>query len=286
LKFFSLTSYNITYEYDRLVVPVLRRMKHLEKLTLYLRIRTRWQNSFLDDTNPFVDGTHLHNEILVHMSHLHAFIFYISTETMIHNSFHRKSNEDIQQTFTNIKYGQTACIIDDLSTVRAICYVYSLPFTFTRLEKITTHFPTIVFDTVTHLSVYDMVSMKHEFFMRISRAFPVLKCFSILNNTMQICDYNELISDSNRCYSIIEYSHLISLNITRVNIDCVVQFLLETKTHLPRLTELKVDYDQLKTVTMNFTRDATRRNCSKVKKLIVEEPRIFSNDVYQYFPLL
>ncbi len=48
-------------------------------------------------------------------------------------------------------------------------------------------------------------------------------------------------SDSNRCYSVIEYSHLISLDITRVNVGYVVQFLLETKTNLPRLTELKVN---------------------------------------------
>ncbi|CAF3416395.1 unnamed protein product [Rotaria socialis] len=183
LKYFSLTCYEYFYNYDDVVVPLLRRMTHLEKLTLYLRVRNR---------SSFVNGTHLHNEILVHMPQLHTFIFYISTENNINESVHRISNDDIQQTFTHTRYART----------------------------------------------------------------------------------------------VIEYSHLISLDITSVYLDYVAQFLLETKAHLPRLTELKVSYDQLKMVTMNFTRDATRRNCSKVKRLIVEESTVFSKDVYQYFPSL
>jgi len=62
--------------------------------------------------------------------------------------------------------------------------------------------------------------------------------------------------------------------------DYVVQFLLETKAHLLRLTELKVNYYNLKTVEMNFTKDAMRRNCSKVKQFIVQDSIIFSKDVY------
>ncbi|CAF1387174.1 unnamed protein product [Rotaria sordida] len=99
LKCFSLTSYNYTWDCDELVVPLLRRMTYLEKLTLYLRIHSR-------DT--FIDGTYLQNEILVHMLQLHTFIFYISTETVVSASLPRKSEDDIQRTFTNIKYGQTA----------------------------------------------------------------------------------------------------------------------------------------------------------------------------------
>ncbi|CAF0850912.1 unnamed protein product [Rotaria sordida] len=99
-------------------------------------------------------------------------------------------------------------------------------------------------------------------------------------------DVHEWKYDNNSTFSVIEYSHLISLDIKRVYLDYIAQFLLETKAHLPRLTELKVNYDQLKTVTKDFTRDATRRNCSKVERLIVEESTVFSKDVYQYFPSL
>ncbi len=66
--------------------------------------------------------------------------------------------------------------------------------------------------------------------------------------------------------------------------DYVVQFLLETKAHLLRLTELKGNYYNLKTVEMNFTKDAIRHNRSKVKQFIVQESIIFSKDVYEYFP--
>ncbi|CAF3859046.1 unnamed protein product [Rotaria sordida] len=270
--------YNYTSDCDELVVPLLRRMTHLEKLTLYLRIH---------DRNTFIDGTYLQNEILVHMLQLHTFIFYISTETVVSASLPRKSEDDIQRTFTNIKYGQTACIIDYFTVFNAICNVYSLPFTFTRLEKITNGFPTIIFNNVTRLHAYDATPMKHEFFMRISRAFPLLKYFSIENEAFQSWNLDEWESDENSSYSVIEYSHLTSLDITCVNKDYVVQFLLETKMHLPRLTELKVNYHRLKIATMNFTRDKTRHNCSNVKRLIVvEAPKVFSQEFYQYFPLL
>jgi len=260
-------------------------MTHLEKLTLYLRILTL--DPFADGTSPFIDGTHLDSAILVHMPLLHAFIFYISTETIISSdSVDRKSSDDIQKTFTNINYGRTACIIDNFNAWKSICHVYSLPFTFTRLEKITNNFPNILFDTVTHLYVYDMISMKHEFFMRISRAFPVLKCFTVQNETFQSWNGDEFIPD-NPFNSVIEYSHLISLDLLYANTYYVMQFLLETKTHLPRLTELKVNYNGLVAVTKNFTRDATRRNCSKVKRLYVfDKPPSFSKDFYRYFPSL
>ncbi|CAF1426302.1 unnamed protein product [Rotaria sordida] len=246
------------------VVTLLRRMTHLEKLTLYLRILKR--HIFDADTSPYVDGTYLQNEILVHMSQLHTFKFYISTETRINYSIFRISGDDIRQTFTNIKYGQTACIIDDFGEFGTTCHVYSLPFTFTRLEKITTHFPFTVFDTVTHLSVRDFVPFEHEFFMRISQAFPLLKCFSINNWQMQYRNCND-----NSSYSVIEFTHLISLNMV---------------TRLPRLTQLKVNYYDLKSVTMNFTRDETSHNCSKVNRLIVGKSITFSKDFHQYFPLL
>ncbi|CAF1389221.1 unnamed protein product [Rotaria sordida] len=280
LKCFSLTNYNYIYDYDDLVVPLLRRMTHLEKLTLYLRISKT--GLFIGDASPFIDGIHLHNEILVHIPQLHTFKYYISTETCTDYSNLRISNRDIQQTFTNIiKYGQTACIMDYYGASGTICHVYSLPFTFTHLYKITTHFPFIVFDTVTHLSVYDIVPFKHEFFMRINQAFPLLKCFTVKNARMQYWNSNDNLSDP-----IIEFTHLISLEIIHAGMYYLEQFLVKTNTLLPRLTRLKVNYNDLKTVTINFTREETRHNCSKVKQLIVEDSIIFSKYVYQYFPSL
>ena len=107
----------------------------------------------------------------------------------------------------------------------------------------------------------------------------------ILNHNHQIL--NKLNSNDNQLYSIVEYPYLISLHLESVHIDYVEQFLNETKTHLPRLTKLTVNYDHLTIVTENFTRDTTRLNCIKVKELNYHERTIVhSKDFYVYFPLL
>jgi hypothetical protein len=71
-----------------------------------------------------------------------------------------------------------------------------------------------------------------NFLMRISQAFPLLKCFSV-KDKKQSMNYDKLTSDM--------LIHLISLNIIYVHTDYVLPFLLETKTHLLRLTKLIVD---------------------------------------------
>jgi hypothetical protein len=66
----------------------------------------------------------------------------------------------------------------------------------------------------------------------------------------------------------------------------VEQFLLDTKTYAPRLREIEVFFDQLITVTENFTRDATRRNCVNIKRLIFERTIEYPEELYPYFPSL
>ncbi|CAF1519583.1 unnamed protein product [Rotaria sordida] len=139
------------------------------------------------------------------MPQLQTFIFYISTEIKVCNLSHRKSYDDIQQTFKNIKYGPTGCIIDHSGTIPGRCHIYSLPFIFTRLEKISHQFSTIVLNTVTHLYVCDRIPMQHEFFMRMSQSFPFLKHFSIGNEMLQSSKHDEWKSDENPFCSIIEY---------------------------------------------------------------------------------
>ncbi|CAF1364748.1 unnamed protein product [Rotaria sordida] len=145
LKYFSLTCYNLTNAYDNRMIPLFRRMINLEKLTLYIRIT---------DRHTFVDGTHLHKEILMHMLQLHTFIFYISTIIQINDLVHRLSNNDIQQTFKNIGYYQTSCTVSYCRrSSKAICHVFSLPFAFDRLEVIINRLPIIIFHHITYLTV-------------------------------------------------------------------------------------------------------------------------------------
>jgi hypothetical protein len=112
----------------------------------------------------------------------------------------------------------------------------------------------------------DNVPFEHEFFIRIAQAFSLLKSLSVTNirSPSWRFEKNQLIT--NKSYSIVTFPYLISLDISFVDMHYVDQFLNETKTHLPCLTELNVIYGYLKIVIENFTRDVTRRNCAKVKR--------------------
>jgi hypothetical protein len=72
----------------------------------------------------------------------------------------------------------------------------------------------------------------------------------------------------------------------------------ESKTRLPSLIRLCIDYDQLKTVTNNFTRDSTRLDCIHVEQVDFQGSinddddydsdwiKAQPNDFHAYFPLL
>ncbi|CAF5013446.1 unnamed protein product, partial [Rotaria sp. Silwood1] len=278
LKCFSLKSYYETNAYGRQVIPLLRCMTHLEKLTLYIRIYNR---------STFVDGTNLHKDILIHMPRLHTFTFYISTDIQFDDSVHYLSDNDIQQTFTNIGYHQIACSVNYFyRKYRAVCHVFSLPFTFNRLEKIPNKFPNIIFNTVTYLLVGDLIPFKYDFFIQIAKAFPSLKDFCIINVTSPLWNFDSYTADRIDSHSYIEYPNLTSLNVKYVDNYYIEQFLLDTKTYAPHLTEIKVYFNKLKTVTENFTRDATRYNCRNIKQLIFEKTMNYPKELYLYFPSL
>jgi uncharacterized protein (DUF433 family) len=252
-------------------------MSHLEELTLYIRI--------LDRSTP-ITGTHLDNEILIHMPRLHTFTFYIASENIIGDPSIRISDSDIKRAFRNLEHRQVACMVDYYVSFKMIYRVFSLPFKFDRLEDITNNLPNIVFNSVTHLKLWDIDPFKHEFFIRLARAFPFLRSLSIWSIRAPFWRLGELhLRDKDWC-SIVEYPHLISLDVKEANTYYAEHFLNERKTHLPHLTELKVTYNDLKIATENFTSDETRRNCARVKRLIVEGPTVYLKDVYHYFPLL
>ncbi|UJR34281.1 hypothetical protein I4U23_021685 [Adineta vaga] len=103
--------------------------------------------------------------------------------------------------------------------------------------------------------------------------------------------------NNNILFEIVEFPHLTTLDFGRVHIDYVEEMLNESKTRLPCLTELWVYFDDLKSVTNNFTRDATRINCLNVESLVthhsnndddddVDFLKRQSPDFYRYFPLL
>ena len=253
-------------------------MTHLEELTLYIHIL---------DGPIFISGAHLNDKILIHMPRLHTFIFYFAYENDIDDDTDvRISTVDIEETFINTEHRQVTCMVDYSESINIICRVFSLPFKFHRLEQIGNNIPNIVFNSVTYLELCDTDLFKHEFFVRLTRAFPFFKILCIHNIQQPFWRSHEFhLRDKDWC-STVEYPHLISLDIKDAHTYYVEQFLNETKTHLPRLTELKIRYEDLENVTKIFTRDVTRRNCTRVNRLIVENQMVYSKYVFNYFPLL
>ncbi|CAF2163161.1 unnamed protein product [Rotaria magnacalcarata] len=256
LKCFSLKSYFRHQQYEK-IPSLLRRMPYLEHLTLYLYIKGR---------NRIIDGTCVQDDILVHVPLLHSFTFYISTYIDIGDLSHNLSHEYIQQTLINTRQQNTTSIINNLGTCIVECSIFSLPFSFDYLLYLGNIFSYIVFNYVTYLLVQDRDGFKHEFFVRITRSFPLLKYLRMYNIKPQVS------SDRSQSYSMIEYPHLMSLDVVYSNKCYLEQFLNETKACVPCLTELAVSHYDLKIVTNNFTREETRRNCAKVKQLIPIQP--------------
>ncbi|CAF1589150.1 unnamed protein product, partial [Adineta steineri] len=111
LKCFSLKSFYRFKQYDK-IVSLLHRMLYLEKLTLYLRIKGR---------NRVIDGTNIQHDILDYMPQLHSFTFYISTFIDTVDLFYKLSNEDIQQTLTNIGQHDVASMVNYITFDKPEC---------------------------------------------------------------------------------------------------------------------------------------------------------------------
>ncbi len=264
-------------QYDK-IVSLLRRTSYLEKLTLYLLI---------EGQNRVIDGTYVKHDILDYMPQLHSFTFYICTYVDTVGLSYKLSSEDIQQTLTNIGQKHVTSMVNYINGGLAACSIFSLPFEFEYLRHLGNNFPNIVFSYVTYLVVADTNPLKHEFFIRIARSFPLLKYLRIFNKTSSgFHDITTSSSDNCQLYSTVVYSHLTTLDVNCAHRDYVEQLLNETKTHIPCLTELSVSFRHLKDVTKDFKRDETRRNCAKVKKLIGLEPVVYSEDFWFYFPSL
>jgi hypothetical protein len=253
-------------EYEREILFLFSRMINLKELILHITI---------DAQRNFIDGNNISNEILIHMPRLERIIFYIQTDIKRNNLIIHLSKDDIQRSFEKLIFKEVDCIINYRYSL-ATCHVFSLPFMFKQLRCIGNIFPAIIFNHIKFLSVEDEIPFKHEFFVRLAWSFPSLEQLRIFN----------LRSQSSSSNMIIKYFHLIHLNIRDVHIDYIEQFLNDTKICLPNLTELTVDYNQLKIVTENFTKDETRFNCRNVKKLNINQTNLQSKDLFIYFPLL
>ncbi|CAF4884101.1 unnamed protein product [Rotaria sp. Silwood1] len=278
LKSFYLQYDCNSHTYYNHILPLLRHMSNIEQLNLLL---------IFENQTTFINGKHIYDEIIVHMSRLRIFNFCFCTFMRLYQSIDHLSKDDILETFSNNIYQQVDCMIRYRDT-DIIYHVFSLPFMFDYLPFIDNKFLNIIFNHVIRLEVDDEIPFEHEFFMRISLSFPSLKLLRVLNLKPQTSISSNLSSNDNQLHStIIEFPYLTSLNLLSAHYDYVDQFLNDKKARLPCLTKLAVSDDKLRIVTKEFTNERTRLNCMKVKQLNLGRHRnIDSEDFHVYFPLL
>ncbi|CAF3975240.1 unnamed protein product, partial [Rotaria sordida] len=272
LKYFSLISFDDTLYYDDEIIPLLRRMINLEELILSLSV-------IRIDLN-YIDGTHLYEEIQSYMPQLNKLIFSINTTVIKKNiNIVFPSNKDIQHSFIEREYQQVGFYAD--STViegEGRCHVYSLPYQFETFLHLNNSFQGGIFNKVRCLTMTDERSFEHELFKIISQDFPFLEKLTICNEKPQ--------KSKQHSSTLITFSHLTFLDLKPAHMNYAKQFLLEQNTRLPRLLTLNIRYKTLTKVTNNFTNNATRLNCSKLKYLHVNKFYDLPSNIHQYFPSL
>ena len=268
MKCFSFIYHALLEESDDKIISLLRRMLNLNKLTLYLRIKS--QNQFLNPTS-------IITKYSMHMKQLHSFDYYISTENNRNDYIH--TQEKLLNTNANVL--NIVCF----APMKVTYHLFTVPFQFERLKFIGNIFPNVIFSNVVELWVHDIISFEHEFFLRIARFFPLLKSLVLTDFTLPSHVLKQSPEEIHP-NAIARFPYLSSLYITTIGTRCIEQFLNENKTNLARLTTLRVLYEDLRTVTEDFTREATRNNCANIKILKIFSDVVGSKDFHMYFPLL
>jgi hypothetical protein len=141
-------------------------MSQLEKLSLSLLVHFRAS---------FIGGTHLVNDILNKMSHLHTFIFDIITQGIIMDKELLQTPDDVGRALIqrghNVECYTDYCIVD-----RGQCHIYSLPFTMEHMHRFTNKFPGGLFMSVRHFVACDFWHpFKHDFFSLNLSSFSITK---------------------------------------------------------------------------------------------------------------
>jgi hypothetical protein len=228
------------------------------------------------------------------MPRLNKFTFSINTRFTIREAaVNFPSNEYIQRSFIGRGYGQVGSYVfpnaikadwifpaRPTSDVKAggKCQIYSIPYSFKYLFFLNNSYQGGMFVKVEYLSMSDIRPFEYQFFELIAKDFPSLKQLVIGNIEPQ----------KNKQYpsTLITFPHLILLNLVNAHMDYIKQFLFDKITHLPCLLDLCITYESLTTVTKNFTNDATRLYCRKLKALHIDKPFVPPEHFHSYFPLL
>ncbi|CAF1527838.1 unnamed protein product [Rotaria magnacalcarata] len=276
LKRFSLSSDSKTEYYNRLILPLLYRMSNLEELDLYFPV---------DENTTFIDRNNLKKNIINCMPRLYQFRFYICSIMRICNGMNFLTTEDIHHTVMDFPKNGIVSYGDYFPEAREILYhIYSYPSLMPYYSNITNKFPGGLYEYVRIVSLCDERPFEHEFFLRIDQSFPCMEILHLTNHKSQNRKQSHGSNNDNQNLSLIEYPLLSDLHIVNAHDDYIEQFLFHTKTYLRNNIHLYIDYASLQRVTHNFTRDATRINCTKICKLSLRGREERSNSLEKYFP--
>ena len=273
MKTFSLIGTVETWFYEETILPIVHRMSNLEKLFFSLII----------DNKQFLDGNRLHNDIVNHLLKLNQFTFNIVSRIYDYQPIDIRSNEDIQRTFEIFSNEQIISCVDYFPEKKfGQCHYYSYPYRLRIYENITHNFPGGLFPCVREISLFDEHPYEHEFFLRLSQAFPFLRKLKIQNFKAQ----NAKSSDCQHL-QVIEYSSLTELYLIEVHDDYIEQFLIDSKAFFPNDLSISVRFQSLERVTNHFTRDQMKLNAAKIKHFfLVNCEHELSEDFKEYFPNL
>ncbi|CAF2104888.1 unnamed protein product [Rotaria magnacalcarata] len=211
LKYFSLTVPSFTCYYDIQIVLLLCRMINLEELKLYLSV-TRFNSTYVDGKFTFCINTEVFNEkVRVELS----------------------SNEDIQRSFIGRGYQQVTSYVDTNSMkTEGYCFLYSVPYDFEDFVQHNNSYQGGMFQKVRQLTMYNKIPF--ELFKLISEDFPFLQFLYISNGHPQ--------QDKSHSSTLITFPYLTFLNLKYAHVDYAELFLLKNNVHLPRLLDLRIEY--------------------------------------------
>jgi len=153
---------------------------------------------------------------------------------------------------------------------------------------VSNNFPGGLFMSVRKLQLYDFfLPFEHDFFARLSQAFPLLNILNVINVNKQKKKLTRQQDEHEQTSSIIEYPHLMHLLLHCVHIDYMKQFLFESNARLPCLNKLSAQYEDVMTATENFTSDAARANCAKLRHItLYSKPTVYPENFHDCFPSL
>ncbi len=264
-------------------MPFLQRMSNLEELNLFFAVSKR-------DTFRVVDGNDLKNNILIHLFQLKTLHFSIYTylyqfNNNIRNENDYPSNDDIQQSFIDNQFGQVGSYVHHNSSNDIFkCHVFSLPFQFKAFMRLSCSFTGGIFTYVRTLAINDCVSWDYHFFNKVNQSFPFIETLLISNYSPQ--ENKSQLNNNFEQFPIVTFSRLLDLHVSLLHIDYIQHLLFNRYTHLPRLCQLQIEYEQLITLTNNFTANPTQFNCLQVQKLIINECFARPQNFSLFFPLL